>query len=142
MYIDRLTRGHAGGGDVGGDDDVMMTIHGLHGHGRHHGSTTNPLKPYPFCLAPRVWVVQPENMMLTASGHVKLIDFGTCKDLRETNLNGGEFVGTAQYMSPQAVASEEQVMVCYVVASIGLLVGLIFRFSDWSVCWPWPARSR
>lgn len=48
-------------------------------------------------------------MMLTAGGHVKLIDFGTCKDLIETDLNGGEFVGTAQYMSPQAVASEEQV---------------------------------
>lgn len=47
--------------------------------------------------------------MLTAGGHVKLIDFGTCKDLVETDLNGGEFVGTAQYMSPQAVASDEQV---------------------------------
>lgn len=52
---------------------------------------------------------QPENMMLTMGGHVKLVDFGTCKDLLETDINGGEFVGTAQYMSPQAVASEEQV---------------------------------
>lgn len=50
-------------------------------------------------------------MMLTACGHVKLVDFGTCKDLLETDLNGGEFVGTAQYMSPQAVASEEQVRI-------------------------------
>lgn len=48
-------------------------------------------------------------MMVTADGHVKLVDFGTCKDLIETDLNGGEFVGTAQYMSPQAVASEDQV---------------------------------
>ena len=47
--------------------------------------------------------------MLTATGHVKLVDFGTCKDMLETDLNGGEFVGTAQYMSPQAVASEAQV---------------------------------
>lgn len=47
--------------------------------------------------------------MLTAGGHVKLVDFGTCKDLLETDINGGEFVGTAQYMSPQAVASEDQV---------------------------------
>eukprot|EP00752_Nemacystus_decipiens_P011698 g10381.t1 len=52
--------------------------------------------------------LKPENMMLTAGGHVKLVDFGTCKDLVETDINGGEFVGTAQYMSPQAVASEEQ----------------------------------
>ena len=50
--------------------------------------------------------------MLTAGGHVKLVDFGTCKDLLETDFNGGEFVGTAQYMSPQAVASEEQVWRC------------------------------
>lgn len=39
---------------------------------------------------------------------MKLVDFGTCKDLLDTDINGGEFVGTAQYMSPQAVASEEQ----------------------------------
>lgn len=65
------------------------------------------------CAPPAVYgtpsVPQPENMMLTGGGHVKLIDFGTCKDLIETDRNGGEFVGTAQYMSPQAVASEEQV---------------------------------
>ena len=59
--------------------------------------------------------------MLTASGHVKLVDFGTCKDMLETDLNGGEFVGTAQYMSPQAVASEEQVgvVVCQAVEEDG-----------------------
>lgn len=27
-------------------------------------------------------------------GHLKLIDFGTAKDLIETDLNGPEFVGT------------------------------------------------
>lgn len=52
--------------------------------------------------------------MLTAGGHVKLVDFGTCKDLLETDLNGGEFIGTAQYMSPQAVASEEQAKIVVV----------------------------
>ncbi|CAM9676928.1 unnamed protein product, partial [Phaeothamnion confervicola] len=45
--------------------------------------------------------VKPENLMLTAAGHVKVVDFGTCKDLWETDLNGPEFVGTAQYMTPQ-----------------------------------------
>ncbi|CAM9586402.1 unnamed protein product, partial [Discosporangium mesarthrocarpum] len=52
--------------------------------------------------------IKPENMMITTEGHIKLIDFGTCKDLIKGDLNGGEFVGTAQYMSPQAVNSEEQ----------------------------------
>lgn len=50
--------------------------------------------------------VKPENMMLTASGHVKFIDFGTAKDLEQTDLNGPEFVGTPDYMSPLAVSSK------------------------------------
>jgi serine/threonine protein kinase len=36
-------------------------------------------------------------------GHVILIDFGTAKDLIVTDLNGPEFVGTPDFMSPEAV---------------------------------------
>lgn len=50
--------------------------------------------------------IKPENMMITASGHLKLVDFGTCKDLRSTDLNGQEFVGTAEFMAPEVVDSE------------------------------------
>ena len=50
--------------------------------------------------------VKPENMMLTASGHVKFVDFGTAKDLEQTDLNGPEFVGTPDYMSPLAVSNK------------------------------------
>ena len=32
--------------------------------------------------------LKPENMMLDARGHVKLIDFGTSKDLEDSALNG------------------------------------------------------
>ena len=49
--------------------------------------------------------LKPENMMLDARGHVKLIDFGTSKDLEDNSLNGPEFVGTPEYMSPEAVDS-------------------------------------
>ena len=47
-----------------------------------------------------------ENMMLTECGHLKLIDFGTSKDLVDTDLNGPEFVGTPEYMSPQTLKSK------------------------------------
>jgi serine/threonine protein kinase len=38
---------------------------------------------------------------------LKFIDFGTAKDLMETNLNGQEFVGTPEYMSPQTVSAKK-----------------------------------
>jgi 3-phosphoinositide dependent protein kinase-1 len=45
--------------------------------------------------------LKPENLMVTATGHLKLIDFGTAKNLVDTKLNGGEFVGTPEYMAPE-----------------------------------------
>lgn len=43
---------------------------------------------------------------MTCTGHLKLVDFGTAKDLVQTDLNGPEFVGTAEYMSPETVKSK------------------------------------
>ena len=48
--------------------------------------------------------IKPENVLLSErNGHVVLIDFGTAKDLIQTDLNGPEFVGTPDFMSPEAV---------------------------------------
>jgi 3-phosphoinositide dependent protein kinase-1 len=47
--------------------------------------------------------LKPENILLTGGGHIVVIDFGTAKDLIKTELNGPEFVGTPDFMSPEAV---------------------------------------
>jgi len=47
--------------------------------------------------------LKPENVLLDKHNHVIVIDFGTAKDLIETDLNGPEFVGTPDFMAPEAV---------------------------------------
>lgn len=44
--------------------------------------------------------LKPENILLDAMNHIIVIDFGTAKDMIETDLNGPEFVGTPDFMSP------------------------------------------
>lgn len=57
--------------------------------------------------------IKPENMMLfsepESGGRVerlKLIDFGTAYDTEDKELNGPHFVGTPEYMSPEAIAGK------------------------------------
>ncbi len=47
--------------------------------------------------------LKAENLLLSSRGHLILIDFGTSKDLIQTDLNGPEFVGTPDFMSPEAI---------------------------------------
>lgn len=47
--------------------------------------------------------LKPENILFTNRGHLLVIDFGTAKDLLQTDLNGPEFVGTPDFMAPEAV---------------------------------------
>ena len=47
--------------------------------------------------------LKPENILLNEYNDIVVIDFGTAKDLIKTDLNGPEFVGTPDFMSPEAV---------------------------------------
>ena len=51
--------------------------------------------------------IKSENILLNRHGHLVLIDFGTAKDLVLTDLNGPEFVGTPDFMSPEAVTGDD-----------------------------------
>lgn len=48
--------------------------------------------------------LKTENILLNERGHVVVVDFGTAKDLLVTDLNGPEFVGTPDFMPPEAVS--------------------------------------
>ena len=51
--------------------------------------------------------VKPANVMLSAEGEVKVMDFGTAKLLQQTNVQQltmlGSMIGSAHYMSPEQV---------------------------------------
>jgi len=57
--------------------------------------------------------IKTENILFNSKDELVLIDFGTAKDLILTDLNGPEFVGTPDFMSPEAVPMEKRTSECF-----------------------------
>ena len=64
---------------------ILSGIEHLHAHGIVHRD------------------LKPENILMNSKGNPIIIDLGTAKDLIDTKLNGPEFVGTPDFMTPEAV---------------------------------------
>jgi serine/threonine protein kinase len=50
--------------------------------------------------------LKPENLLITDQGHIKLTDYGLSKVIIENRQSVSTFVGTLEYMAPEALNGE------------------------------------
>ena len=50
--------------------------------------------------------LKPENILIGADGHVKLIDFGLCKERGSNDEKTFTYCGTIEYMAPEVITKQ------------------------------------
>lgn len=50
--------------------------------------------------------IKPENVLVTDSGHIKLADYGMCKELKQKSDLTSTFCGSMMYLAPEIVNRE------------------------------------
>ena len=67
--------------------------------------------------------LKPENILLDAHGHVKLTDFGLCKESIDEETVTHTFCGTIEYMAPEILGrtqfNRNSFLACGIVYSSG-----------------------
>lgn len=70
-------------------------------------TTINIITSICFTISPVITMINQHSIFWyyyqLSLGFLKFVDYGTSKDLLETDLNGPEFVGTPEYMCPGTV---------------------------------------
>ena len=73
--------------------------------------------------------LKPENILIGADGHVKLIDFGLCKERGSNDEKTFTYCGTIEYMAPEVITKQghdhckSTILKIYIYITIQLLTG-------------------